>query len=113
MWMPENLREPGTSFYTQGVEVPADHAGQIPAGFELVDLPPCKMMVFQGPPYEEGELTMGQAIEAVKHAMRMFHPEFSGFEWADEDGPRFQLAPAGYRGYSEARPVRQLNVKCV
>ena len=30
---------------------------------------------------------------------------------ADEDAPRFQLAPMGYRGYIEARPVKQLNIK--
>ena len=106
MWMPENLRKSGTSFYTQGVEVPADYAGEVPAGFELVDLPPCKMMVFQGPPCE-GE----PSRDPVRHAMDTYDPKIYGFEWADEDGPRFQLAPMGYRGYIEARPVRQLNVK--
>jgi hypothetical protein len=29
--------------------------------------------------------------------------------WADEDGPRFQLEPQGYRGYIEARPVRPVS----
>jgi AraC-like DNA-binding protein len=111
MWMPENLRKPGTSLYTQGVEVPADYAGEVPAGFELIDLPPCKMMVFQGPPYEEGEPQMSQAGGLVRHAVDTYDPKIYGFEWADEDGPRFQLAPMGYRGYIEARPVRQLNVK--
>jgi len=108
MWMPENLRKPGTSFYTQGVEVPADYAGEIPAGFELVDLPPCKMMVFQGPPYDEGEPQMGEAIGLIQHAIGTYDPKIYGFEWADNDGPRFQLAPMGYRGYIEARPVREL-----
>jgi AraC family transcriptional regulator len=111
MWMPENLRKPGTSFYTQGVEVPADYAGEIPDGFELIDLSPCKMMVFQGPPYDEGEPQMSQAIGLIQDAMDTYDPNAYGFEWADEDGPRFQLAPAGYRGYIEGRPVRQLNVK--
>jgi AraC family transcriptional regulator len=110
MWMPENLRPPRTSFYTQGVEVPTDYAGEIPAGFELVDLPPCKMLVFQGPPYDEGE-QMGQAIGLIKHAMDTHDPKIYGFEWADEDGPRFQLAPQGYRGYIEGRPVREIKVK--
>jgi len=41
--------------------------------------------------------------------MKAYDPTIYGFEWADEDGPRFQLAPMGYRGYIEARPVRQLN----
>jgi len=32
MWLPENLRKPGTSLYVQGVEMPLDYAGPIPAG---------------------------------------------------------------------------------
>jgi AraC-like DNA-binding protein len=111
MWMPDNLRKPGTSFYMGGVEVPADYAGEIPDGFELIDLPPCKMMFFQGPPYEEGEPQMSQAGDLVRHALDTYDPKIHGFEWADEDGPRFQLPPEGYRGYIEARPVRELNVK--
>lgn len=106
MWMPENLRKPRTSLYTQGVEVPADYAGEVPAGFELIDLPPCKMMVFQGPPFE-GEVRR----DLLAHAIDTYDPKMYGFEWADEDGPRFQLEPMGYRGYIEARPARQLNVK--
>jgi len=38
--------------------------------------------------------------------MKTYNPELYGFRWADEDGPRFQLAPMGYRGYIEGRPVR-------
>ena len=40
--------------------------------------------------------------------MKSYQPEVYGFTWADDDGPRFQLKPAGYRGYIEGRPVRQL-----
>jgi AraC-like DNA-binding protein len=111
MWMPDNLRKPGTSFYAQGVEVAADYAGEVPAGFEIIDLPPCKMMVFQGPAYEEGEPQMSQAGALIRRAIDSYDPKVYGFEWADEDGPRFQLAPMGYRGYIESRPVRQLNAR--
>lgn len=38
----------GTSQYTQGVEVPKDYSGEVPEGFDLIDLPPCKMMVLHG-----------------------------------------------------------------
>jgi hypothetical protein len=106
MWMPENLRKPGTSTYTQGVEVPADYAGEEPEGFELIELPPCKMMVFQGQPYEDEKFQ--EAIDELWEVMKGYNPEIYGFTWADEDGPRFQLAPMGYRGYIEARPVRPL-----
>ena len=50
MWLPENLRRPGTSVYAQGVEMSADYSGGVPEGLETIDLEPCKMMVFQGPP---------------------------------------------------------------
>jgi AraC-like DNA-binding protein len=109
MWLPENLRKPGTSIYAQGVEVPEDYSGEVPEGFEIIDLPPCKMMVFQGQPYEDDKFQ--EAIGDLWEAMKNYNPEIYGFRWADEDGPRFQLAPMGYRGYIEARPVRQLNTK--
>jgi len=109
MWLPENLRKPGTSIYAQGVEVPADYSGEVPPGFELIDLPPCKMMVFQGQPYDDEKFE--DAISDLWEVMKNYNPEIYGFKWADEDGPRFQLAPMGYRGYIEARPVRQINEK--
>jgi len=38
--------------------------------------------------------------------MERFDPISHGFEWADADAPRFQLAPIGSRGYIEARPIK-------
>lgn len=104
IWLPENFRKPGTSIYAQGVEVSNDYTGEIPAGFEMIDLPPCKVMVFQGPPFEDEKF--GEAIGDLWQVMKSYNPEFYGFKWADEDGPRFQLEPQGERGYIEARPVR-------
>ena len=109
MWMPNSLVKPGTSIYTQGVEVPIDYAGQVPEGFDLIELQPCKMMVFQGQPYEDEKF--GEAISELWEVMKNYNPEIYGFKWADEEGPRFQLAPMGYRGYIEARPVKELNMK--
>lgn len=107
MWLPDNLRKPCTSVYAQGVEVPSDYAGKVPEGFEMIELAPCKMMVFQGQPYEDAKFE--DAIGELWEVMKKYNPELYGFKWADEDGPRFQLMPMGYRGYIEARPVRQLN----
>jgi AraC family transcriptional regulator len=109
MWLPKNLQKPGTSEYVMGVEMPADYNGPVPQGYEIVNLKPCKMMVFQGPPYDDCKFQ--EAIGELWEVMKKFNPELYGFRWADEDGPRFQLEPQGYRGYIEARPVRQLNVK--
>ncbi len=104
MWLPQNLRKPGTSEYAQGVEVAMDYAGDIPTGYEIITLPACQMMVFQGPPFDDDKFE--EAIGDLWEIMKTYDPKLYGFEWADEDAPRFQLAPMGYRGYIEARPVR-------
>lgn len=107
MWLPNALIKPGTSQYIQGVEVPNDYSGEIPVGFEMIDLKACKMMVFQGEPYEDENFE--EAIIELWEIMKKYNPQIYGFEWADDDAPRFQLEPQGYRGYIEARPVRQVN----
>ncbi|MBN1644068.1 MAG: helix-turn-helix transcriptional regulator, partial [Dehalococcoidales bacterium] len=109
MWLPEKLVKPGTSIYAQGVEMPFDFKGEVPEGCDLIDLPPCKMMIFQGQPYDDEKFE--QAIGDLWEVMKDYDPKLYGFEWADEAGPRFQLEPRGYRGYIEARPVREVNKK--
>lgn len=109
MWMPDSLRPEGTSLYTQGVEIPLDWQGEIPEGFEIIELPPCKMLIFQGPPYDDEKFE--DAIDALWKQTSNYNPEIYGYAWADELAPKFQLAPMGYRGYIEGRPVRELNLK--
>lgn len=106
-WLPDNLLVKGTSQYVQGVEVPLDYDGEIPEGFDIITLPPCKMMIFQGEPYEDEKF--GEAIEDLWKVMNEYKPELYGFTYADEDGPRFQMEPQGYRGYIEGRPVRSIS----
>lgn len=107
MWLPENMRKAGTSEYVQGVELPLDYSKPVPEGYELTEFPPCKMMVFQGPPFSDDDFE--EAIGNLWELMKAFDPTLYGYEWADSDGPRFQLIPMGYRGYIEARPVRPVN----
>lgn len=104
LWLPENLRKAGTGEYAQGVEVPVSYAGAVPDGYDLIDLPACKLMVFQGPPYKDEDFE--EAIGSLWEVMKRYDPVFYGFRWADADAPRIQLEPQGERGYMEARPVR-------
>ena len=106
LWLPRHLITPGTSVYVQGVELPMDYNKPIPEGYELMELPSCTMMVFQGEPFEDERF--GEAIEEVWAKIAAFKPEIYGYQWAGEEAPRIQLAPMGYRGYIEARPVKKL-----
>ena len=105
VWLPENLQKSGTSVYAQGVEVPVGYAGIIPDGMDVIELPACKMMVFQSEPYEEDYANMEAAINSVWDAIKRCKPETYGWKWADSIAPRFQLIPLGPRGYIEGRPV--------
>lgn len=107
MWLPRHLIPPGTSEYVQGVEVPLDYANRVPEGFELIELPPCQMMIFQGEPYDDEQFM--SEIDSLWQTVAQFDPTLYGFAWAPEAAPRFQLEPQGYRGYIEARPVRPIS----
>lgn len=109
MWLPKHLIKPGTSKYVQGVEVPLDYSNVVPEGFELIELPACTMMVFQGEPYDD-EYFM-EEIGSVWEHIDKFNPTIYGYDWDPEAAPRFQLSPMGYRGYIEARPVKKIDTK--
>lgn len=64
-------------------------------------------MVFQGEPYNDDDFM--DAIDEVWDHIEKFNPAIYGYRWAPEAAPRFQLAPMGYRGYIEARPVKAIN----
>ena len=105
LWLPDEMIPKGTSKYAQGVEVLYDYSGQVPEGFDIIDLQPCKMMIFQGPPFEDEEFE--EAIHDLRDVMKSYNPEIYGFKWTEQDAPRFQMEPQGYRGYIEGRPVRE------
>jgi hypothetical protein len=88
------------------VELPLDYAKPLPQGFEIMTLEPCKMMVFQGQPYDDANFEA--EVMSLMKTIEDFDPSVYGYAWADEEAPRFQLEPLGYRGYIEARPVRPL-----
>lgn len=105
IWLPESLRKDGTSEYCQGIEVAEDYAGALPEGFDIIEMPECRYMVFHSEPFEDENF--GEAIDTVWDAIKRYDPKLYGWEFYPEGGPRFQLEPVGKRGYIEALPVRE------
>lgn len=107
VWLPENMRTEGTGSYAHGVEVPADFSGEVPTGFDVIDLPPFKLIVFQGEPYDDE--VFEEAVGLCMQRIGSFNPEVYGYQYAPELAPRMQLEPQGWRGYIEMLPVRRLD----
>ena len=105
LWLPKKHIIAGTSEYVQGVEVAADYSGEIPEGFDIIELPKCKYIMFQGEPFEEENF--GEAIGQVWDAIKKYNPESIGYVW-DDSNPRIQLEPIGTRGYIELHPVKSI-----
>ena len=104
MWLPKKLRNPVTNEYVQGVEVENDYSGSVPEGFEVIELPAAKYLLFRGEPFAEEDYA--QAITEIWQAEKKYDPAFIGYEW-DEENPRIQLEPRGERGYIELAPVKE------
>ena len=105
LWLPEKYIPEGTSEYVQGVEVATDYAGEVPEGFDIIELPKCKYIMFQGEPFEEEDFC--EAVEQVWNAIKKYKPETIGYTW-DDSNPRIQLEPIGTRGYIELHPVKSI-----
>jgi len=106
LWLPAAMKPAGTSTYVQGVEVAENWSGAVPDGYEIIELAPCRWLVFQGEPFDDRDFE--RAIEDLWDVMNRYDPATIGYRWADEDAPRFQLNPQGERGYIEGRPVAKL-----
>ena len=105
LWLPQKYIAEGTSEYVQGVEVAMDYSGEIPEGFDVIELPRCKYIMFQGEPFEEEDFC--EAIEEVWSAVKKYNPTAIGYKW-DDSNPRIQLEPIGTRGYIELHPVKDI-----
>lgn len=103
LWLPKAYIAPGTSEYVQGVELPLSYDGTVPEGFDVIELPAAKYLMFQGEPFAEEDYC--QAIEDVQAAIGKYDPAITGAQW-DRDNPRIQLEPVGARGYIELMPIK-------
>ena len=103
LWLPDNMRPEGTSVYAHGVEVATDYSDTVPDGFDVIELEPCKLIVFQGEPYDDENFQ--EAVGKCMGQIEKFNPEVYGYRYAPELAPRMQLSPMGWRGYIEMLPV--------
>ena len=103
LWLPPKMIAAGTSEYVQGVEVAAMYDGPVPQGFEVIRLPKCKYLMFQGEPFAEEDY--GEAIGQLQAAVDRYDPAIGGFAW-DKENPRIQLEPIGKRGYIELLAIK-------
>lgn len=105
MWLPKKYIKENTGEYVQGVEVDENYGGVIPDGFDVIDLPKAKYLMFVSQPFEEEDFE--SAIEEVMRAWRNYNPAVLGYAW-DESNPTIQLEPIGKRGYIELHPVKEI-----
>jgi len=102
LWLPKELIKPNTSEYVQGTEVAFDYDGPVPKGFEVIELPKTKYLLFQGEPFEEENFE--QAIYEIWESEKKYDPSIIGYKW-DDKNPKIQLEPIGKRGYIELLPI--------
>jgi AraC-like DNA-binding protein len=100
----DNLVTTGTSNTAAGVEVPAGYTKPVPAGYDIIDLPPCTMLFFTGSPYENEE-DFCIAINIVWEAADSYKPELYGWQAAPEMAPRFNFGADEKQGARMAIPV--------
>lgn len=103
LWLPDEYVKPETSIYVQGVEVSIDYQGPVPDGFDVIELPKAKYLMFQGEPFNEEDYE--QAITDIWDAEKKYDPSVIGYEW-DNTNPRIQLEPRGDRGYIEFLAIK-------
>ncbi|MCL2434216.1 MAG: AraC family transcriptional regulator [Clostridia bacterium] len=105
--LPQNLVTPGTGNTASGVEVPIGYNKPLPGGCDIIELPPCTMLYFQGAPYQE-ENSFGEAIMLLWEIMDEYDPALYGLKYAPELAPYFNFGAEAKTGARMARPVGKI-----
>jgi hypothetical protein len=105
--LPPSLMKEGTSGTASGVEVPSNYCGDIPDGYEIVDLPGCTMLYFCGSEYHDEE-DFCDAIKIVSDALISYRPERFGWILDHGAAPSFNFGASAEKGARMAVPVRNI-----
>jgi len=108
--LPPCLIKPGTSPVAAAVEVPANYNGEIPDGFEIIDLPSHIYMCFNGAPYAD-ESWYGAAHQELYRAISNYNPDLYGYEYAKDSAPVFNNFASAKSGVKQLIPVKRLSIK--
>jgi len=103
--LPPCLIAPGTSRAACALEIPAGFDGEIPEGFDVIDLPSRLYMWFNGAPYED-EDDFCVAIGIAWEAMEAYDPAPFGRQYAPELAPSFNFGSSAAGGAKMAVPVK-------
>lgn len=105
--LPNNLIKDGTGNTAAGIEVPLDYSKVIPQGCDVIELPSCTMLYFQGAQYKD-ENDFGEAIGLLWELMDAYDPQLYGFKYSPEIAPYFNFGAGAKTGARMAMSVEKL-----
>ena len=105
--LPSEFGKGGVSLAAAGIEVPAEYDGEIPEGYEVVEMEPCEMLYFQTQKYENEE-DFGTYLKAVFKAVEEYDYAGFGFERDNSIAPVFNFGADAQHGAKLAVPVRRV-----
>ena len=103
--LPQNLITAGTGNTASGIEIPLNYNKPVPAGYDIIELPPCTMLYFAGAPFED-ENDFSSAIGILWELMDNYNSKFYGWEYAPELAPYCNFGTPENRALM-ARPVKK------
>lgn len=105
--LPPGMRPEGCAEGAVGVEVPASYNGEVPAGYELIDLESCEYVFFQSMPFEN-ENDFPKAIGKVFEARDAYQPKLYGYSFDKEKQPELNFGAEAKTGARIAVPVKRI-----
>jgi hypothetical protein len=107
MWFSEKDRPVNTSEYVMGIEIPLTYNDGIPNDMEVVYLPECMYLLFQGPKFDRDLL--GESIEMLKDEINHFDIGDMNLKWIFDKAPIIEYDPLPERGCIFAYPVEKID----
>lgn len=105
--LPKYLVTSGTSPFVTGIEVPMSYDKELPEKYDVLTVPPVKMLYFKSLPYEREE-DYGEMIDLVIQAVENYNPKDFGYRFAFDKAPKFNFGATAAMGAKYAVPVEEI-----